>query len=581
MKKKSVPSITRVHALHRIRTVVNQVTLLSDKGIQVDDMAIAEHLIATQLSKASVTKIKDQIGRRARDHLETARYLGLVYRKKAGTKFAHFPTDLGRALSKYDIIQECPSDTLEEAIFVDRICRFKVANTSYLQEAGGHYADFRNRLCLSILASLEQSHELNLYQVAAIVSELVLTPSDSKQKLSKTVTKVLSVKWEKAYFQKLTGANKSDIARDTLPFLDWCKHVGLILEKTDSNPRTYSITTRGKIVFNYYRSSIPIWWASLGPWAEFASAAVILFNYLQVSNRPELISKLSKFEVKAGLFEKGTIDSIIREVTGLTLKQISNQHAWFDFSMSYDVPPERLEFVRHQLQQLLLALCMKTSLTKVIHDVEWAPIDIWSTSFKQDASESSEALSQRLNIKAVLPTASIQYHFQSDYEAATYVFLQQLQQTHFKVAKYQGQLIEYFANEPHWTRMARTNPDLIVTNGFLSLIECKSVKEWGSKLIPNKSVVSELMMYSQFVSALSKQTGPSVKCRVVISYEGDIEPKDFQSIHNLLQTQCSGVIIVLRSALQKALTNQTAKNELRGRMALATGYADARKLILD
>lgn len=579
MNKKSIPSITRVHSLHRIRTVVNHVTFLADKRVQVDDMAIADHLIATRLSKASVTKLKDQIGRRARDHLETARYLGLIYRKKSGTKFAHFPTFWGKALSKYDIGQECPSDTLEEAIFVDRICRFKVANTSYLQEAGGVYAGFRNRLCLSILASLEQSKELDIYQIAAIVSELLTLP-DSQLEFPKIVSKVLSEKWNKTYFQKLTGDNKRDIARDTQPFVDWCKHVGLIAEKTDDNSRTYTITPRGKNVLAYYHNGIPIWWASLGPWAEFAAAAIILFNYLQINERKELITKLSEVEVRAGLFEAGTIDSIVREVTGLTLRQILRHHFWFDFSMSYDVPPERYEFVLQQLQHLLTTLGIKTSPAKIIHDVEWASIDIWTAQFKEEADESSEALSKRLNIKAILPTSSIQYHFQSDYEAATYVFLLQLQHEHFKVAKYQGQLTDYFTDEQHWNRMARTNPDLLVTNGFLSLVECKSIKEWGPKLIPNKSVVAELMMYSQFVTALSNQTGPSVKCRAVISYEGEIESKVFQAIHDLLLTQCSGVIIVLRSALQKALANQTARTELRGRMALASGYTSTDKLIL-
>jgi hypothetical protein len=223
---------------------------------------------------------------------------------------------------------------------------------------------------------------------------------------------------------------------------------------------------------------------------------------------------------------------------------------------------------------------MKSNPSRIIHDVEWKSINTWLAKFKEEADESSQALSSRLNIKAILPTYSIQYQFQSDYEAATYVFLQQLQKDHFYVSKYQGQLVEYFADDPHWSRMARTNPDLLVTNGFLSLVECKSVKEWGSKLVPNKSIIAELMMYGQFVSALAKKTGPKVRCRAVISYEGEIETKHFKGIEDLLKTKCPDVIIVLRSALQKALVDPTAKNDLRGRMTAAPGFNDVKKLVV-
>ncbi len=578
MEEKSAPSVTRVHTLHRIRTVVNRVAYLVDKGIAVDDMAIADHLIETHLSKASIAKVRDQIGRRARDHLETARYLGLVYRKRTGSKFAHFPTEWGRALSKYKISQECPNDILEEAILVDRICRFKIANTSYLQEAGGTYANLRTRLCLAILASLDQSKELNLFQIAAILSDLSADLTEPQTKFPQTVKKVASAKWAKTYFEKLTPSHKRNVARDTMPFMDWCKQIGLIKENKET--RTFVVTPRGKTVLDYYRASVPIWWADLGGWGDLAAAAVILINHLQLRHKAQLIKKLATVEARNGLFETGTIGSLIHEVTGLTIKQICDHGSWFDFSMSYDVPPERYELVQHQLDDLLSHIGMKSNPSRIIHDVEWASINTWLAKFKEEANESSQALSSRLNIKAILPTYSIQYQFQSDYEAATYVFLQQLQKDHFYVAKYQGQLVEYFADDPHWNRMARTNPDLLVTNGFLSLVECKSVKEWGSKLVPNKSIVAELMMYGQFVSALAKKTGPKVRCRAVISYEGEIETKHFKGIEDLLKTKCPDVIIVLRSALQKALVDPTAKNDLRGRMTAAPGFNDVKKLVV-
>ncbi len=43
---------------------------------------------------------------------------------------------------------------------------------------------------------------------------------------------------------------------------------------------------------------------------------------------------------------------------------------------------------------------------------------------------------------------------------------------------------------------------------------------------------------------------------------------------------CPDVIIVLRSALQKALVDPTAKNDLRGRMTAAPGFNDVKRLVV-
>lgn len=579
MRAKSAPSITRVHTLHRIRTVVNHVTQLIDVKVPVvDDLAIADHLIKTHLSKATTKKIRDQIGRRARDHLETARYLGLLYRRKNGAKFTHFPTSWGRQLARYKIHEECPSDPLEEAVLVDRICRLKLANTSYQQESGGLYAKFRSRLCLVILASLKLCGNLSIYQTGSILANTALDVTMSPARLAQIAKRVSSPEYETTYLNRLRSRDKRNIKRDTQPFIDWCEQLGLLEKMKEAD--TIAITGRGSEVLEFYAKGFPVWWSDLGQWGELAAAAMILTNYLKLRKRHRVIRKLTKIDSRSGLFP-GNVGAVLREVTGCTIKRICDPNFSFDFSISYDVPPDKWELLEQRLWELMISLKMtRTNVSKVIHEVEWGTIALWRENFKREADQASQAVSGKLNIKATVPTASIQYHFQSDYEAATYIFLQHLQKRRFSVAKYQGQLVEYFADDPHWRQVATSNPDLLVTDGFLSLVECKSVKEWGPKLILTKTIIGELLMYGQFAAALTKKTDPATKCRVVFSYEGEIEPKDWSNIEGFLYQTCPGVMIVLRSALQKALVDKNTKKTLRSLISLAPGFRDLKKRIL-
>jgi len=579
MRAKSAPSITRVHTLHRIRTVVNHVTQLFDAKVPVvDDLAIADHLIRTHLSKATTKKIRDQIGRRARDHLETARYLGLLYRRKNATKFTHIPSTWGRRLARYKIHEECPSEPLEEAILVDRICRLKLANTSYQQEPAGLYTEFRSRLCLLILASLKLCGSLNIFQIGSILANTSLDVTISPTRLARIANRVSSTKYGMTYLNRLRSRDKRNIRRDTQPFVDWCEQLGLLekLKETD----TIAMTGRGSEVLEFYTKGFPVWWSDLGQWGELAAAAMLLTNYLKLRNRHRVIRKLAKTDSRSGLFP-GNVGAVLREVTGCTMKRICDTNFWFDFSRSYDVPPDKWELVEQRLLELMAALKMtKTNVSTVVHAVEWGTVRFWREKFKHEADQASQAVSGKLNIKATVPTVSIQYHFQSDYEATTYVLLQHLQKRRFSVAKYQGQLVEYFADDPHWRRVATSNPDLLVTDGFLSLVECKSVKEWGPKLTLTKPIIGELLMYGQFAAALTSKTAPATRCRVMFSYEGEIDRKDWGNIEGFLLQACPGVIIVLRSALQKALVDNNAKKTLRSLVSLAPGFRDLKKRIL-
>jgi len=568
MKTKSAPSITRVHSLHRIRTVVNYVTTLTDDRVPIiDDFSIADHLIKMHLSRPTTARIRDQICRRARDHLETARYLGFLYRRKVGNKFTHIPTDWARRLSKYKFQEECPHDPIEEAIFVDRICRLKLTNATYFQERSTTYAQFRTRLCLNLLLSLKLSPGLDICQLGFIMANSNTDVKHSRLRIQQLTKEVLSPRYELNYTKSLKLKDRKNIIRDTRPFLDWCIQMGLAERAKVSDK--FVLTDRGNQVVNSYENSIPLWWQDLGDFPHLAAAAIILINYLKFSKHSRLVKKLLKLKGHAGLFEQ-EIGPMLKIPIGLNSRSLSNTQNWFDFSLSYDVPPEEWLNVKHALHELLSRLGLKKpTVNSILNLVEWYSIKNLERVFKQEANQTSEIISSKIKVKAIIPTASIHYQFRSDYEAVTYVFLQHLQRKNFAVSKYQGQLADYFADDPRWLRVARNNPDLLITDGFFSLVECKSTNEWGPRLMLNKKIMGELLTYSGYAQAVTDKV--HMTTRAVFSYEGDIDHADRKFIEDFLRQNCPSVIIVLRKTLQKALIDTSSKRSLRSIISQTKG----------
>ena len=552
------PKITRVHTLHRIRTIVNYVNELHKENAPIiDDFVIAKHLISKHLSKPTTDSFRDQIGRRARDHLETARYLGLLYRKKVGYKFKHLPTNLGEKLFSYSFEEECPKDYLEEAIFIDRICRMKLVNASYMQTPRG-YKDYRERICLNILAALHTSNSpLSIFQLGTILSKKSLDIFLHKKEFELIVEKVNSISYEKQYLEKLSSNDRRNIRRDTLPFIDWCVQVDLVRRKEDS----VFLTERGKNILGFYSKMMPIWWHDFREWPELTAAIILLINYLKTTSKKFLIKKIIKKAIKPGLFTI-SIEKIMRRNLRNYFEAALDSNLIFDFSFQYDVPTKSFDEVLTYIQAVLKEIGYEKSASEVIEHLEFYTMKRIVTKLKKEAVQKQKEIKDKQQIDVKLMSTSILAQFLSPYEATSYLHFKAIESDNFKVEKYQAQLSEFFINHPKYKSFSKNNPDLMLTNDFLGLVECKSIAEWGNTLKLRKHIISEIEFYNHYCEAI-KDLGIKDKCVVVICYEGNIKPQDKNEIIQLIKANYPNVVIITYSYLQKALINPSIRNSLK------------------
>ena len=563
---RSAPAITRVHTLHRIRTVVNHVNDLAKAGEQlIDDRAVAEHLIDTLMSKPTTDKFGDQIGRRARDHLETARYLGLVYRIRPNRRFTHMPTPWGAKLDQYAFEHECPRDPLEEAILVDRVARMKMTNASYSQ-AAYKYKKWRSRPILSLLVALEITGGLNVLQLGYVLAESSVDPYVRLDLLKTLLEQCTSKDFQVSYLSKLTATDVRNVNRNTRPLIDWCLQLNLVRREDVDQSEIFAITPRGQAVARFYSALQPLWWADMGYWEDLGAAVVLLVNYFILSGQPKRLEGLAAIEGQAGLF-KGSFDQVLKNVTTKSLEEVVNDRTPFDFSLHYDVPPDLWDFVVLQIGELIQkASIRKLRAEDILRAIEWQSIEFWEAEFTEQAQQVTQEQSRRFALPVQINTASIHAQFTSPWEGATYIFLVPLQKPGFTISRYQGQLADFFADDPKWARLARSNPDLLATNDFCGLVECKSTAEWGERLSLNKGIEAELCLYNDYAQAV-EDLGLRKKCSAVFVYEGAIAPDHQKDIIQFLEAACPKVLILVERALKRALVDQPYANELRAALA--------------
>ena len=558
LKVDCAPKITRVHNLHRIRTIVNYVNALDKKKAEtIDDIAVANHLIKTHLSKPTTEVFRDQIGRRARDHLETGRYLGLLYRQKIGYKFRHMPTFLGKRLLTYSFEEECPKDYKEEAIMIDRICRMKFTNTSYMQTPRG-YENFRQRICLNILASLYLNNSaISVFQLGTILSKQILDIFFHKKDFESIINTINSKAYKEKYLDKLSSIDMRNIRRDTVPFIDWCAQLDLVRKKDD----IVILTERGKEVFEFYSKMMPIWWHDISEWPKAVGAILLLMNYFKIKSKGFLIKKLIQRGVKFGLF-----DISIKKIIKKTLKEYYEasieSNLLFDFSFQYDIPPKYLQDTLNIMDSLLNEIRYDKTALNVIEHLEFYFMRRIATKLKKESVQISKGITDKQQIEIKVLATSILSQFKSPYEATTYIHFKAIEAENFKVDKYQAQLSEFFVDKPQYKSFSKNNPDLILTNDFLGLVECKSTKEWGDTLSLRKGIISEIEFYHHYCNEI-KDLGINDNCLAIICYEGQIKTEDKSEVVQLIKEKYPNIVIVTSSILQKALIDNSTKNALK------------------
>lgn len=583
--------ITRVHNIYRIRTVVNYVTRLNNRNTHPRDYEIARMLAETGLSKYRLHKIRDRIMRRARDHLLTAAYIGLLTR--IGKPFGYRSTYAGRLLYKYNPTDECPKDSFEEAVFIDKIMRMKLTNVYDLQ-LGRQYEEFRSRPCLYILHVLKQREWMHEHQIAVANGGKRCDPMLADSFTKSLLTAVCS--YEEMNRSSLNqfysdfdigGDEMKNMTRNIRPLLDWCEAVGLIESRQyrDIPGRWYKLSDRGIKILNRYSSLTPIWFIDLGHAPCFKAALLILYQYFYLKN-VSVRKGFLRSKVTIGLLETSVSDTL-SELRQLYPSIFSDDgyrlKSHIDFTLSYDVPPEK----RLEVEDYLRALCrdIGIKLTELLFHLGEDTIinlsGLLEKEYQDTKTTFADKLSQSLalvdkseisKVSEAIPSLGILSQYRSDFEKETAILLKLLG---LNAIKYQGQLADR-CSKPYSMRFFENNPDILIINDVECLVECKSIGEWQPPLSSEKSVVKEIITYNQFLTEIRRNNKHPNS--IVIVYEGPLDSNSYRFIENIL-ADTKNIVFITKNFLVNCVDDRVLRDKMLKIIKMPNIYDAASRIL--
>jgi len=567
-KLKFTQPITRVHNIFRIRTIVNAVTDLNKKKKFPGDEEVAMVLAKRGLSKLRREKIKDRIMRRARDHLLTASYMGLLNR--SGRPFGYWSTAAGRQLKAYDIDEECPKDIKEEAVFIDKIMKLKLTNIFDLQQRK-QYVKLRSRPCLYILSILQAQKWLHEHQIAVATGtkrcDPILADKETKQIFSEIreyagLDEKSLLKFYEDY--AIDEEIKRNMTRNVRPMLDWCEAVGLVESKDllGVHGRWYNLTDRGFQVLSVYGRKIPLWYVDLGDGAPLKAAIILFYKFLKSRNLAAG-SKFLSLSLQTGLIEAKVKDNVreLEEDQKLAFdKNYSTMNSEVDFTLEYDVPPEEADIVKSLLKKL--GQTYKVESKNILDAIELDEIDELRFSLQKQheniRKKETETFASRTatisepvltKVSSVMPSVGVLSQYKSDFEKEVALFLRIMD---LNANKYQGQLADR-CTKTYTIRFFENNPDILITNDIESLVECKSIGEWKAPL-SDKGIPKEIMTYQQLIAEVKPSS-------VLIAYEGTLDAKSLNLIVSILE-DTPDVVFVTKNYLINCIYQPSLKGRI-------------------
>lgn len=413
--------------------------------------------------------------KRARDHANNASFLGLLIPTRQDHQFVYRRSVFGKLLSEYKFEDECPKDLHESAIFTDRMMRLKLTNP---YDSRHTYSKFHCRPFLNVLTILRYQN-LHISQVHYLLS--ITEDVSSNLQLMKKILKIFSryPTYEEdaiVRFMKdvkiTTREKKKEVGRSTKPLLDWAQQVGLLGVQEDN---WCFITEKGLKVQKFYSSFFPIWFDQLDFDPAFPSSLLLIYMYAYIQGfriNPEKLPAEAKKTLKSL--------NLKLHLWNQSLKKLKQP---VDFDLNYDIPLEWRESVLAYVEKIRKKLNKK--------EVDINKVSLWSILRIEDRLSMTGIerfqgeLSRALGIS--IPRREC---FQTDLEWQTCIRLRLLQ---LPATPYQGE----FEGETDLP-MATDNPDVVIRNDLRSLVECKSVSEWGRVIKLNKRVGGELHMYQSY-----------------------------------------------------------------------------------
>lgn len=549
------PPITRVHKLFRIRTIVTK-SLEYPYGVTDED--VGRILVNLNLSKPSILESKDKL-KRARDHLFNASFLGLMIPIRVDRRLRYIVSPVGKLLSGYTFEDPCPRDSKEAAIFVDRALRMKLTNSYDKRRT---YSDYRVRPLLSILAVLNTRtvhfahihfllgekrdlvlNEQALYNYLDIISQYSRSRSDSE------VRKFLKD------FNLDHPKIKKEITRSTKPLLDWLRQLNLI--HIDENGWC-TITDYGNIAFRRYSIMEPIWYQDLGFDAP-TQAAILLVYLIAKDKKMKLDPDKLRGESRNAL---ETLERSFKIFNNSKTRIVKN----IDFDFYYDVPVEIRNQVLERILEIFEMLRIPYTRSQLIEDLSNLSLStiksleplLLNSNYDRQMMQLSKALGFQVPRRE---------WFQTDFEWQVCLKLRQL---NFPAQPYRGEF-EGRTDLP----IASDNPDILIRNRFLSLVECKSAKEWGRILKFNKKISGEILTYQLYAEDIGANS-------VLFVCEAEKVKDDFLTLFSRKLGNKANVIVICSWKFLEVACQQPNKRERLLNMVInPTSYTPEEKVLFN
>jgi hypothetical protein len=559
-----VPSITRVHNLYRFRFTVNEIAELNILGQPATSVSFEKSLTDYKLSKQSTLKPRDRQGRRSRDHLTTCTHLGLLNRKLIGNEYHYFPSSIGALLKNFDFRDECPKNIEENAIFITALFRFKLTNTHYedLQ-----FARLRYRPIISILQAIKTT-PLHLNQLYLFLGRITKDPVLDPKTFYKILAKVGNLQYHGIEgIQKfnndfsLTPADIAEVNRSIRPLVTWAQQVGIIWidDELYCHP-----TTKGNLLVDGLRNIKPVWFQDLG--SDPVRKAVLLF-LLQACQRKKKKLNLSFLESSIS-FQQGTLTtptnktllSDIQKRIHILTKNLNELSCEIDFDLFYDVPYKYHQDVLMAFETAASNLGITTQLDS---STTWLLGSVKQLLINAPEEKELRNLSVLFGFEA--PRKEL---FRVDFEYQSCLILRKLR---FNANKYQGNLSELVSES--LKNFAENNPDILISNDFAFLVECKSKAEWKPEESFNKRILEEISVYQQYAEEVAANS-------VIILVESDFVKESF---HNALIDQLkklNRVVWVNHSYLVQSISDARLLDTLKKVAREPISYDASQRLLM-
>ena len=231
-----------------------------------------------------------------------------------------------------------------------------------------------------------------------------------------------------------------------------------------------------------------------------------------------------------------------------------------DFTFEYDVPPEEAVMVKSFLRKLGQTYNLKVE--ELLDIIELDEMDELRFSLQQQhekiRKKETESFATRTatvsepiltKVSSVMPSVGVLSQYRSDFEKEVALFLRILD---LNANKYQGQMADR-CTKKHTIRFFENNPDILITNGMESLVECKSIGEWKAPL-SNKSVPKEILTYQQMIAEVKPSS-------VLLVYEGTLDAESLSLVTSILD-DTPDVIFMTKNYLLNCVQRATKRERL-------------------